>query len=69
MIRDYRNLLIRIGVGDAVGLMVEGPERPGGRNVWSLSQSGERVHATTAKAAKARGFPLAQCDLFAGGES
>lgn len=68
MIGDYRKLLVRMGV-EEIGLMVEGPEKPGGRPVWTLAPIGERVHATTAKAAIARGFPLAQCDLFPGGDA
>lgn len=68
MIGDYRKLLTRIGEAE-IGLMREGPEKPGGRPIWSLTPGGGRVHATTAKAALKRGFPMAQHDLFPGGDS
>jgi hypothetical protein len=64
MIGDYRKLLERQSAGEVIGLVMDNPERPGGRPIWSLAPEGERVHATTAKAAKRRGFPMAQADLF-----
>jgi hypothetical protein len=70
MIGDYRKLLARLEAGERLGLVVDRPD-PGrkGWPVWTLAPLHERVHATTAKAAIARGFPLAQGDLFPGGES
>lgn len=66
MIRDYRKLMPRIGEAD-IGLA---PENVLGRRpVWFLTPGGARVHSTTAKACLKRGFPLAQDDLFPGGDA
>lgn len=69
MIRDFRKLLALKEAGDGQGLMSEPPEKPGGRVVWSLSPGGARVHTTTAKAARRRGFPVVSADLFDGGQA
>ena len=69
MIRSFVKLEAMRQLDRELSLIRAVPDRVGGREEWSLYPTGQRIHGNTAKAARRRGFPDAQTELFDGGLS
>ena len=64
MIRSWRKIASLRAENPNLGLVRESPQTPGARPTWHVSPGGGRVHGNTAAAARRRGVPVHQAELF-----
>lgn len=64
MIRSFKVIATMRLDNPELGLVRETPETPGARPTWHVSPGGGRVHGNTAAAARRRGVPVHQAELF-----